>query len=171
MLHVTASFSLREDDIKGGRYIVKLAERLKGENIKIIVVGSRNLSIDLPDNVINVGRTNNQKELAAYYSMADLVVLTSKRETFSMVCVESLSCGTPVVGFKAGAPELIALKDYSKFVEYGDLDSLEKVVVEWIGMKEDLTFNAISNKAREIYSRQNMGLKYLNVYNELNKLN
>ena len=39
-----------------------------------------------------------------------------------MVTAESLCCGTPVVGFKAGAPEQIAIKEFSEFVEYGDLN-------------------------------------------------
>jgi glycosyltransferase involved in cell wall biosynthesis len=169
LLHVTASFSMREDDIKGGRYVVKLAERLKRENIKIIVVGSRDLTMSLPDNIINVGRINNQKELATYYSMADLTVLTSKRETFSMICAESLSCGTPVVGFKAGGPESIALKNYSAFVEYGDLYALEKTVIEWLNVKSSLTPNIIPNIANQVYSRKNMGLEYIKIYNQLNQ--
>lgn len=154
LLYVTASFSLREDDVKGGRYIVDLAERLKDENIKIMIIGGRDLSLVLPKNIINVGRTNDQKELASYYSMADLTVLTSKRETFSMVCAESLSCGTPIVGFKAGAPETIALPDYSEFVEYGDTDSLEQSVREWITRKDRLT-DGLARMAGEIYSKKN----------------
>ncbi len=167
LLFVTASFSLREDDIKGGKYIVKLAERLKRNNIKIIVVGGRDLTMELPNNIINVGRTNDQKELAKYYSMADLTVLTSKRETFSMVSVESLSCGTPVVGFKAGGPESIALKEYSEFVDYGDIDLLEKTIIKWIGVKSTSTTNNISKKAKHEYSRKKMGLEYLKVYDQL----
>lgn len=167
LLHVTANFSMREDDRKGGSYVVKLAERLKRENIKFIVVGGRDLTIPLPDNIINVGRINNQKEQAEYYSMADLTVLTSKRETFSMPCAESLACGTPVVGFKAGGPESIALKKYSAFVEYGDLYSLERTVIEWINVKSSLTPNTITYIANQVYSRKKMNLEYIKTYNQL----
>lgn len=170
LLHVTANFSLHENDLKGGRYIVSLAERLKDKNIKILVIGSRDLSVQLPSNVINVGRTNNQKELAAYYSMADLTLLTSKRETFSMVCAESLSCGTPVVGFKAGGPESIALSNFSKFVNYGDIDELENTVIKWLNKKTDYSSEDIASRAQKEYSREIMGLEYLKVYNELNLL-
>lgn len=166
LLHVTASFSMREDDRKGGRYVVKLAERLKRENIKIIVVGGRDLTMSLPDNIINVGRINDQKELAAYYSMADLTVLTSKRETFSMICAESLSCGTPVVGFKAGAPEQISLKEFSKFVEYGGIDALEILVREWIYKKSEIK-NVIEKQAHKRYSKVNITNKYIEVYKRL----
>ena len=171
ILHVTASFSLRENDIKGGVYVVKLAEKLKDKNVKIIIIGSRDLSIELPENVINIGRTNKQCELATYYSMADLTLLTSKRETFSMVCIESLSCGTPVVGFKAGGPESIALNKYSEFVDYGDVNELETTVIKWLEVKSIITSNTISNDARQKYSSRNMGLEYLKIYRELDQIN
>ncbi|WP_169834435.1 glycosyltransferase [Paenibacillus donghaensis] len=167
LLHVTAGFSLDEDDIKGGRYIVKLAEKLKRENIKIIIVGSYNLNLTLPENIINVGRVNNQIELARYYSLADLTVLTSKRETYSMVCAESLSCGTPIVGFKAGAPETISLKSYSAFVDYGDINSLDKTIRDWIHVKSHLTSTAISSLAKQTYSKEKMNLEYIKIYTQL----
>ncbi|WP_026672876.1 glycosyltransferase [Alkalihalobacterium bogoriense] len=170
LLHVTANFSLGENDLKGGRYIASLAERLKDKNIKIVVIGSEDLSVQLPSNVINVGRTINQKELAAYYSMADLTLITSKRETFSMVCAESLSCGTPVVGFKAGGPESIALNNFSKFVNYGDIDELENTVINWLNKKIEYSSEDIANSAQKEYSRERMGLEYLNVYNQLNQI-
>ena len=49
-----------------------------------------------------------------------------------MICAESLCCGTPVIGFRAGAPERIALKEYSDFVQYGDLNSLKEKVMEYL---------------------------------------
>lgn len=169
ILHVTANFSLREDDIKGGRFVVELGERLRDHNVKIIVIGSRDLSMKLPGNIINVGRINDQLQLATYYSMADLTLITSKRETFSMVCAESLSCGTPVVGFKAGGPESIALEGYSEFVDFGDMEELEKTVARCLDIKAEISPDIISKKAHQEYSRENMGLAYLRVYKELNQ--
>jgi putative colanic acid biosynthesis glycosyltransferase len=163
LLHVTANFS---SEIKGGSYIRELAERLKDENIKIIVVGNTNNNLKLPNNIIDVGRVNDQHELAAYYSMADLTVISSKRETFSMICAESLSCGTPIVGFKAGAPEQVSLPEYSKFVEYGDLDSLECTVREWLDRKSSMAKDIVK-KAQGYYSKEKMCEGYLTLYKEL----
>jgi putative colanic acid biosynthesis glycosyltransferase len=168
LLHVTSNFSDNIEDIKGGHYIIDLANRLKDENIKILVIGRRNNQLKLPNNIIYVGVTNNQKELAAFYSLADLSIITSRRETFSMPCAESLSCGTPVVGFRAGAPEAISLKEYSEFVEYGNMDELEKVVRNWIGKKPNLT-SSISEIASQHYSKERMGERYIAVYKELLK--
>jgi putative colanic acid biosynthesis glycosyltransferase len=160
LLHVTANFSMDKDDVKGGRYIVELASRLKDDNVKIIVVGSRDLVMSLPDNIINAGNITDQKELAAYYSMADLTVITSKRETFSMVCAESLACGTPVIGFKAGAPEEIALPKYSEFVDFGDVSELVNITYKWIKRKgmgfrpdSEAIFNYSKNKMCSDYQK------------------
>ena len=126
---------------KGGRYVVELAERLKKENIKFILIGVSDLTEAFPDNVIALGRTENQAELAEYYSMADLFVICSEKETFSMTCVESLACGTPVVGFYAGAPETIFEKPYAVFGKYGDMETLLKNVIDRINLKTEISEN------------------------------
>ena len=100
--------------------------------------------------------------------MADITVLTSKRETYSMVCAESLSCGTPVVGFKAGAPEEISLKDYSEFVTYGDVDALEDTLLKWLG--KTISYKKLVEIAKENYSRELMFQQYVAIYNEFKKL-
>jgi glycosyltransferase involved in cell wall biosynthesis len=162
VLYVSPSFKSLS---KGGRFISELAQRLSKENIIFIVVGFDDDESVLPRNIIGVRHTKNQKELAKYYSMADVTVLTSKRETFSMVCAESLACGTPVVGFKAGAPEEIALKQFSEFVDFGDVNKLEKVLLKWL-KKDEKNFKELSKLAHIEYSRELMFEKYLNIYNK-----
>lgn len=165
ILHVTADF---KSNIKGGKYIMRLAESLKNQDIKIILIGNVDKDLKLADNIIDVGRVEDQNELASYYSMADLTVIASKRETFSMVCAESLSCGTPVVGFKAGAPEQIALHEYSEFVEYGNIEGLEKVVLDWID-KKNIFKNNISSNSIKIYSKKKMYNEYKKLYENILK--
>lgn len=161
LLHVTASF---KDPFKGGKYILKLASMFLSEKIKIIVLGDNGFKGDVPENVILLKHVKDQSELAKYYSMADLTILTSKRETFSMVCAESLACGTPVVGFKAGAPEQIALKNYSEFVDNGDVKSLELCIHKWINIKTSIS-DKLVEEAQFHYSRERMIEKYLEIYN------
>jgi len=43
-----------------------------------------------------------QRELALMYNAADVTVMPSYHESFGMVAVESLACGTPVVATRAG---------------------------------------------------------------------
>lgn len=166
LLHVTASFTDELDDIKGGRYILEIAKRLEKEHIKIVVISNVSKNMNLPTNIINIGRIIEQKKLAQYYSMADLTLLVSKKETFSMICAESLSCGTPVVGFKAGAPETISLKEYSEFVDYGEVDKLVEVIKERIDDKMNIR-ERLSERAINHYSKENMTNNYLRIYDML----
>ena len=48
-----------------------------------------------------------QGDLAPYYSAADVLVVPSHHESFGLVALESLACGTPVVATKVGAMEVI----------------------------------------------------------------
>lgn len=164
ILHVTASFSR---PIKGGKYVIELAERIK--DVLFVIVGNDDHSIMFPPNVIDVGYVNEQNTLAQYYSMADLFLITSEKETFGMTVAESLCCGTPVVGFKAGAPEQIALSEYSEFVDFGNVDLLEQSIYKMLNNKYDKKI--IEAQAIKKYSKQVMTAKYLDLYNEILKEN
>lgn len=162
IVHVTASFYPHEENLKGGKFVIQLAERLADSPVKIIVAANYGSGDNLPDNVIYIGRTDNQQELAELYREADLTIITSKRETFSMPVAESMCCGTPVVGFEAGGPESIALREYSDFVKYGDTDLLTRKTLEWL--QKQINKNALSELARKSFSDQTMTELYTKIY-------
>lgn len=158
VLHVTASFTT-QPSIKGGDYICRLAGEMPEFNF-IVAASYTGVINDLPDNVLLWGRTADQTELAMLYTAADITVIASSRETFSMIVAESLCCGTPIVGFKAGGPETIAINEFSEFVEYGDVDGLKTSIYK---MKIE-NKKIISEKAKNKYSSRLMGEKYLESY-------
>jgi len=162
IFHVTPSFSREKNHLKGGYYVLKLAERLADNNVKILVAGKYDVNIHYPSNVVLLGEIQEQELLAKYYSMADITVLASKKETFSMVCAESLCCGTPVVGFNAGAPEQISIPGFSSFVEYGNIDALEKEVLRFLQNKVDK--KEISKLANQKYNDRQMIKEYFEIY-------
>lgn len=130
---------------KGGQWILKLADELKNENYKFILIGVEDLNQKFPKNVIALARTENQIELAEYYSMADLFIICSFRETFSMTCAESISCGTPILGFKSGAPETIFGEE--NFAASGDIKSLKQKVLQLLKNEKNLkTINLSKEK-------------------------
>lgn len=163
ILHVTSNFSLLQNSTKGGRYVVELA-RLLGPEYRVLIAGTTDESHeDLPPNMTLLGRVADQAELARLYSAAEVTVLTSRRETFSMVCPESLACGTPVVGFKAGAPEMIAIKEYSEFFEQGDVAGMASAVRKWVGAAPELRAN-IAGEAKSVYWSGQMVDDYVRLY-------
>lgn len=160
ILHVTAQFSTKPDHPKGGWYLVELARRMP--EIQFLVAGTAEPTDDLPENVTLLGQIRDQRELARLYGISRLTLVLGRRETFSMPCAESLCRGTPVVGFKAGAPEQIALSRYSEFVEFGDLDALEAAVRRTLDTRFDPC--EIAEAAQRAYSTDTMVQGFLEVY-------
>lgn len=165
ILFVTTLFTDAGDDLKGGRYVLELARRLESEDVTIVVAGRYDENLKYPSNMVMLGRVESQDRLAEYYSLADVTLLTSLRETFSMVTAESLCCGTPVVGFEAGGPETIALPEFSEFVPQGDVSALAKAVYEML--QKDFAGIDIAEKAQELYSGKRMVNEYIRIYRSM----
>jgi putative colanic acid biosynthesis glycosyltransferase len=147
---------------KGGKWVLELAEKFKGQNVKFIFIGVEELNKEYDANIIALGRTNNQQELAEYYSMADLFVICSKRENFPTTCIEALACGTPVVGFDEGGTKETAPGELGFFVKYGDIDALEKVVIQ--KLKNKKIAEKCIEYSKEMYSKDKMFKNYLRLY-------
>ena len=151
------------DGRKGGEFILELAMNLINEPIIFILIGVGTDKIVQCGNVIQIPRTENQIELATYYSLAHTFIICSKSENFPTVCLEALACGTPIVGFATGGTPETAPNELGCFVEYGDLKNLRIAVLQMIMKKKEL-----SNKCREFalenYSSSQMVNRYKLLY-------
>lgn len=163
ILNVTSGFSDHKDDLKGGKYLIQIARELP----EYVFLVAGNIYVEhygnIPANVTLLGNISDKSELADLYNSVDLTVLTSKRETYGMACAESLACGTPVVAFYSGGTESIALKEYTEFVEYGNVSLLKEAIGRWINRKEALS-SELAARAKERYARERMGKEYLQLY-------
>lgn len=168
IFHATPSFSDDPDHLKGGWYVLELAKRMRGLPVVFLIAGKYRLSEPVPENVILLDKIEDQQMLARYYSIADATLLTSKKETFSMVCAESLCCGTPVFGFEAGGPEMISLKGYSRFAKNGDIDALEALLKAYLSGGK-FESDAIAREAMQTYSKETMLQNYLALYEKICK--
>ncbi|MBQ4585924.1 MAG: glycosyltransferase [Clostridia bacterium] len=113
---------------KGLDVFLELAKRLSSD-YQIVLVGT-NDSIDkmLPENIISIHRTANQRELAEIYTASDVFVNPTREENYPTVNMEALACGTPVVTFETGgSPEIIDEKTGIS-VKIDDLDQLENAI-------------------------------------------
>ena len=168
IFHATASFSSDVHHIKGGCYVIEMAKRFweTDKDVAIVVAGPYSLTEEAPPNMYFLGNLSDQKELAQWYATANVTLLTSKKETFSMIVAESLCCGTPVVGFEAGAPEMIALKEYSSFVPQGNVDMLFATLETYLNTSSP-DRESVSKCAHLEYGREKMVSHYMSIYQDL----
>lgn len=159
VLHVTPQFL---SPFKGGEYFSVLADRLP-EEYQAVVVG-----YDGPptDKFIGIRYVENQKQLATFYSIADVFVLTSKCDNYPTVCLEANCCGTPVVGFDVcGVKETIG-EGMGEVVSPFDVDAMLEKVLYWSQKKSSISRHFI--ESRIAYCAKERMLKdYLDLYNEV----
>ena len=113
---------------KGLDVFIELSKRLD-DSYKIVLIGTNDeIDTQIPDNILSIHRTHDQKELAQIYSAADVFVNATREENFPTVNLEALACGTPVVTFKTGgSPE--SLDDTCAIVvDCDDVDAMEEAV-------------------------------------------
>ncbi|MFC4455907.1 glycosyltransferase [Deinococcus sonorensis] len=91
------------------------------EDLTAVVVGAvtRTPPERPPVPTIYTGPLRDDASLALAYAAADLTVMPSHEEAFGKVAMESLACGTPVVGFNVGG-----LKDVVDHLQNGYLARL-----------------------------------------------
>ena len=169
VFHATAAFLDDKNHIKGGYYVIEMAKKfaILDPNVTFVIAGRYGNLHDLPSNIILLGNVSDQKKLSELYSMADITLLTSKKETFSMIVAESLCCGTPIVGFEAGAPEMITIKEYSSFVEHANMEKMLEAMKFYL-YDHVVEKKKVSDAAMQKYSRTVMSDQYQRIYCDLN---
>jgi D-inositol-3-phosphate glycosyltransferase len=90
----------RLDNHKSKRLIILGGDEYSSKQVKELKRLARELAIE--KSVIYNGSVK-QEKLPLFYSCADVCVVPSYYETFGLVTLESLACGTPVVATDVGA--------------------------------------------------------------------
>ncbi len=105
----------RVEPLKGLDLLVETADQMDSEDgVRLMVVGAdvngdreidrvKHLAKerDLEDQIEFVGQVDHN-ELPLYYNAADVCVVPSYYESFGLVALESMACGTPVVATRVG---------------------------------------------------------------------
>jgi D-inositol-3-phosphate glycosyltransferase len=118
--HKIILFVGRIDPLKGIDKLLQAMPRLDTQNnLRLLVIGgdedsqpeverlqrlSRNLRIQ---GSVTFAGIVDQRELPLYYSAADVCVMPSYYESFGLVALESLACGTPIVATRVGCIESV----------------------------------------------------------------
>lgn len=116
--------------IKGTENILKIAEKLQAEKIKLTIVGDgpekkRMQKIIGQKHLANVNLIGAITDPKEYYQSASLFFLPSLSEGFPLTVLEAMSHGLPVVGTKVGDMELIVRSGENGFLfEKNDIEGM-----------------------------------------------
>ena len=147
-------------------YIV-MSKMLRYDEV-IVLVGVNNETIaKLPHNIIGVKRTNNQQELAALYTRADVVTSFSSAETFGLTIVEGYDCGTPAVVYDNTAPPLLITPATGFVVPNKDYKAAYAAIQSVKSNGKLFYTDACVQLGREKFSKEQCFEKYMLLYKEL----
>lgn len=149
---------------KGLPYLICLADRLPEEYQMILIGLSRKQIRGLPGNIIGLERTSSVRELAEYYSIADVFVNATLEDNFPTTNLEALSCGTPVITFNTGGSPESLDESCGRIVPKGDTEGLFQAVLE--EKKAPKSREACLKRAKQ-YEKYSRFQEYTELYHEL----
>jgi glycosyltransferase involved in cell wall biosynthesis len=81
-----------------------------------------------------------RKDISTFFFAVDAFVMASKAETFGMVTIESMACGTPVIASNAGgSPEILDHGKLGLLFEPLNHDSLAKKLLHFMENRDELS--------------------------------
>ena len=110
---------------KGGDLLLRWARETKVSTPWELHLVTRDAAAEAPNVVVHQGVANNSRELVRLYQKSDLFVLPTRADCYSLVAMEAMSCGLPVVISRLGGiPEIVADGETGCLLEPGDYESL-----------------------------------------------
>ncbi|WNS74010.1 N-acetyl-alpha-D-glucosaminyl L-malate synthase BshA [Bacillus sp. DTU_2020_1000418_1_SI_GHA_SEK_038] len=139
----------------------KIAEKvpaklmLVGDGPEMTVVCGLVNQLDIHEKVLLLGKQDNLEEL---YSISDLMLLLSEKESFGLVALEAMACGVPCIGTNVGGiPEVISNGQNGYLCELGDIPAIAEKGIAMLTNEE----------LHQRFSREAINTAYHNFRSEL----
>lgn len=149
------------EERKGLNVFLNLAKELEEKYVVVLVGLNQKQKKKMLSNMIGIERTENKDELAEIYSRADVFLNPSEEETFSMVTIEAMACGTPVIALDSSAVKEL-VNDKNGIVLH-DPETKDYIQAIWQCEKMKLETEVIRKSVGK-YSVENMVNNILKLY-------
>ncbi|WGL63767.1 glycosyltransferase family 4 protein [Pseudomonas sp. CW003PS] len=158
------------DPRKGFKELAQALDHLPSE-YELVVFGSSEpkISQGFKQKAHYLGHLHDDITLRVLYNAADVMVVPSLQENLSNAIMESLSCGTPVVGFDIGGnSDLIDHQVNGYLTEPYSTDDLAKGI-DWVLQHQspDKLADNARQKVLENFESSLVASKYINLYREV----
>lgn len=144
-----------------------LSEEVDPDQVEILLFGKTkgNNADPFPLRTRNIAFVRSEETLALLYSVAHLFVIPSIQDNLPNTILESMLCGTPVVGFKTGGiPEMIDHKRNGYLADFKSADDLARGM-QWVLSSE--SYEQLSRETRESAERRYSKQKAVDAHLEL----
>lgn len=138
---------------KGFEYLYRAFKKIDQEDIILCAIGENNELLESLDNVVQLGAIHDNKEMSLAYCAADVFVIPSLMDNLPNTVLESLICGTPVIGFPIGGiPDMVIHGENGLLTSEISVDDLHQTLVNFFNLKKPLNKIQIRSNAQEKYN-------------------
>lgn len=146
---------------KGGELLLRWARETQIETPWELHVVTRDVLRTAPSVVVHSQVANNSPELVRLYQESDLFVLPTLADCYSLVAMEAMSCGLPVIISRLGGiSEIVADGQTGFLMEPGDYPSLalrlDQLVTD-AGLRQKMGAAAVRRAQEKFDCRKNLG--------------
>lgn len=157
---------------KGLHFLLKALENLDTSlPINLLLAGGLDNEIIPPKGVklIHLGSIDHWRILRTLYCAADACVIPSLEDNLPNVFMESLACGTPVVGFPVGGVEDALAEDPEGGVLCSDMNAtaLNVALDDFLGRLESFQQEHVREIALKYYHPERQAKSYIELYQSL----
>ena len=152
---------------KGLADFVALRRKLSIQEYAMVLIGLTQKQIqELPQGIVGISRANSVKELAEYYSVANVFVNPTWEDNFPTTNLEALACDTPVITYQTGGSIEAIDEKTGIIVPTGDVEILTQSVRQ-ICEDRIIEEGQCRKRAIELYNKNDRYKEYMSLYNEL----
>lgn len=153
---------------KGFIFLIKAIEKIKEGNVQLFVIGKKNEALNTFKNIIQYGKVNDDELLSSIYSAADVFVIPSLMDNLPNTVLESLLCGTPVIGFPVGGiPDMISHKKNGLIPKEISVDALFNSITIFLNKGVSYSAEEIREDAVNKYDKKVQAKKYIELFESL----
>jgi len=157
-----------ENRRKGMLLLIDALKQIPNANFLLIAVGDSQNSLlqDLDAEIIFTGNISQQRELARLYSFVDAMVIPSIQDNLPNTLLESLCCGTPVLGTAVGGiKEILSNSNLGLISKSIDSKGLGEILNSFTNHSFDR--ERISTIAKRKFYLEKQAEEYFSIYKHL----
>ncbi|MCS3682389.1 glycosyltransferase involved in cell wall biosynthesis [Salinibacter ruber] len=135
----------------------------------LVSIGGGRPAVGDSDQHVHLGKLSSNRLLAAAYSAADVFVIPSLQDNLPNTTLESMACGTPVVGFNTGGiPDMVRPGETGWLAETGNIKALRNAIEDALSdsnvrerrgrrcrevVEEEYALDVQAKRYRDLYER------------------
>tara|TARA_R110002096_G_scaffold256795_1_gene450101 strand:+ start:6565 stop:7830 length:1266 start_codon:yes stop_codon:yes gene_type:complete len=155
---------------KGYSFLQKAFQLLEDEDVILCSIGDNANIVNENTQIVELGYIDNDELMSMAYSAADVFVIPSLMDNLPNTVIESIMCGTPVIGFPIGGiPDMIEDGVNGYITKEISALSLNKAIIKFLNHPNHFNTGNIRENAVKKYNKNIQATEYINLFEKIIK--